>query len=113
MDIAPAAFKRGIDIGLAENGDVTISGNSDLISNALRNLADNVMRYSPNGAHVQVSVAKDGDMALVRLTDRGPGISPEDQIKSGRGSTTYSATTPLIEALDCRSLGASPNTPRR
>lgn len=83
-EIAPATLRRGIDIGLAESGDVAVSGNGDLIRIALRNLVDNAARYSPDGAHVQVSVARDSDMALVRVTDQGPGLSPEDRIKVGQ-----------------------------
>lgn len=83
-EIAPAALKRGIAIGLAEYGDVAVAGNGDLIRIALRNLVDNAARYSPDGAHVQVSVARDGDMALARVKDQGPGLSPEARTKVGQ-----------------------------
>lgn len=56
-----------------------IYGDRDLLMTAFRNLIDNAIRYSPDGATVGVGLsAKDG-VARVSVTDQGPGISPEDQ----------------------------------
>jgi signal transduction histidine kinase len=45
----------------------------------VRNLLSNAAKYSPSGTEIAVSVERDGDMAMVTVTDQGVGISPEDQ----------------------------------
>jgi signal transduction histidine kinase len=43
------------------------------------NLLENAVRYSPEGATIEVSVArKDGGRALVSFQDHGTGIAPAD-----------------------------------
>lgn len=43
-----------------------------------RNLLDNAIKYSPAGAPVHVSLRRDGDEVVVRITDNGIGIAPAD-----------------------------------
>jgi CheY-like chemotaxis protein/anti-sigma regulatory factor (Ser/Thr protein kinase) len=43
----------------------------------LRNLLDNALKHGGNGA-IRLSVARDGDDAVVTVADTGPGIRPED-----------------------------------
>jgi signal transduction histidine kinase len=45
----------------------------------LFNLLSNAVRYSPEGARVDVTVKRDGDWAQVLVVDSGVGIAPEDQ----------------------------------
>ncbi|MCT8000671.1 HAMP domain-containing histidine kinase [Sphingomonas sanguinis] len=45
----------------------------------LINLIGNALRYSPHGGEVVVSVEREDDWALVRVTDRGKGIALKDQ----------------------------------
>jgi signal transduction histidine kinase len=45
----------------------------------IRNLLSNAAKYSPPGSDIGVSVRKNGEKALVVVTDRGAGISREDQ----------------------------------
>ncbi|CAM3074581.1 MULTISPECIES: sensor histidine kinase [Sphingomonas] len=47
----------------------------------LINLIGNAIRYSPRGEEVVVTVERDGEWALVGVTDRGKGIAPEDQTR--------------------------------
>lgn len=45
------------------------------------NLIGNALRYSPRGGEVVVATERDGEWALVSVTDRGKGIAPEDQAR--------------------------------
>ena len=45
----------------------------------IRNLLSNAAKYSPAGTQIEVKVDRDGDKALVTVTDQGVGISMEDQ----------------------------------
>ncbi len=83
-DIAPAALQQGVEIELGDCADTSISGNSDLIRIALRNLIDNAVRYSARNTRVQVTIDKSGDFASARVTDQGPGLSSEERQKAGQ-----------------------------
>jgi signal transduction histidine kinase len=45
----------------------------------IRNLLSNAAKYSPTGTDITVAVRRDGDKALVSITDQGVGISKQDQ----------------------------------
>jgi two-component system sensor histidine kinase QseC len=50
----------------------------------LRNLIDNALRYSPNGATVRIQAQRQGhDQVEVTVQDSGPGLSPEDLARLG------------------------------
>ena len=42
------------------------------------NLIDNAVKYTPAGGRVDVEVARDGDAAVLRVRDTGPGIPPDE-----------------------------------
>ena len=48
-----------------------------LLRQALQNLADNAMKYSPVGATIRVAVSAAGAECRVAVTDEGPGIPPD------------------------------------
>ena len=45
----------------------------------IRNLLSNAAKYSPPGTDINVGVRRNGNKAMVTVTDQGFGISPEDQ----------------------------------
>jgi len=50
----------------------------------LRNLLDNALRYSPEGAEVQMQIAGHGDgHAQLSVEDSGPGLTPQEQARLG------------------------------
>ncbi len=48
-----------------------------LLRQALQNLIDNAIKYSPNGATIRVAIGEDAAGVRIAVTDEGPGISPE------------------------------------
>ena len=46
---------------------------------AVINLLDNAFKYAKDGGRVDVEVERAGKMARVRVSDRGPGIDPEER----------------------------------
>ncbi|GAB2775316.1 hypothetical protein GCM10027020_30610 [Nocardioides salsibiostraticola] len=43
------------------------------------NLVSNAVKYTPAGGQISVSVARDEDVAVLTVTDTGPGISPSER----------------------------------
>ena len=73
--LAPLAVKQGKAMELAAAaGAVWVHGRADLLFQALRNLVENAVRYSPAGAVVTVEVQESG---RARVLDRGPGVPAE------------------------------------
>jgi signal transduction histidine kinase len=73
--LAPLAVKQGKSLELAAaGGAVWVHGRADLLFQAVRNLVENAVRYSPAGAVVTVEVQ---DIGRARVLDRGPGVPAE------------------------------------
>lgn len=78
-DLAPLADARGQDLGLAESEPATVRGDPHALRMLLRNLADNAVRYTPEGGRVDVSVGRHLGVPFLAVTDTGPGIPPQDR----------------------------------
>lgn len=52
-----------------------------MLEQALTNLVENALKYSPEGTKVVVRIAPDGDAVLFSVSDQGRGIAPEDQTR--------------------------------
>ena len=77
--MVPRAVARNIDLALEVGTglDAKVRGNPDLLAAMLRNLVDNALRYSPEGAWVTVRLARGEGALLLRVEDSGPGIPSE------------------------------------
>jgi len=63
---------------------VTVAGDRDLLFQALVNLVDNGIKYTPPGGSVTLAVAVDGDDCCVEVRDTGPGIADAHKEKVTR-----------------------------
>ena len=59
--------------------EMPFNGDADLLGRLLLNLLDNAIRYSPEGATVQVGMARANGRFEIRVSDAGPGIPADDQ----------------------------------
>jgi len=73
-DTGPMAAERGTVIELDAQEPVQIQGDATALRVLARNLADNAVRYAPEGARVQVRVAREAGAAVLTVDDSGPGI---------------------------------------
>ena len=57
----------------------TIRGDRERLRQVLTNLVENAIKYSAVGDEVEVLATAEDGLVQVAVTDRGPGIAPEDQ----------------------------------
>jgi signal transduction histidine kinase len=57
---------------------LAVSGDPDRLREAIDNLVSNAIKYSPIGGRIRMSVGRSGDDTVIRVSDNGPGLSPED-----------------------------------
>ena len=57
--------------------DLDIMGNRQLIAQAITNLLDNAVKYTPSGGNIRLSAEKRGDNILINVADNGKGIPPD------------------------------------
>ena len=55
-----------------------ILGDQDLLMEAIANLVDNAIKYTPQGGQVELYLSQDHDVTTIGIKDTGPGL-PEDQ----------------------------------
>jgi len=73
------ARAKGIRVSLHVDGDTVALVDAGLVGQAVWNLADNAIKYTPPSGHVDVHVRREGaDVALV-VEDTGPGFKEPDQ----------------------------------
>jgi len=79
---ARATSVKGLTLRLEPAEDVAIiSGDAALLRQAVTNLVDNALKYSPNGGTVTVGLSLRNGQAVIRVADTGIGIAPEDQVR--------------------------------
>ncbi len=79
--IARMAHRRGERVLTrdAASGDLTAMGDPVLLEQALGNVIENALRFSPDGSTVRVGLAA-GDCVRIEVTDEGPGV-PEAELE--------------------------------
>lgn len=76
------AKRRGQVINLAlDEGDVSAWVDRDAIRMVFENLIDNASKYSENGTEIQVQMKVKSAVIVVRIADKGVGISEADLVK--------------------------------
>ncbi len=84
MRLTPVADMKDIDLSLFGDDQVPYSGDPILIQNAVRNLIDNALKYSPAERTVTITVASK-PTPNIEVCDQGPGIAESElQTVSGR-----------------------------
>ena len=59
---------------------LTICADEDLLSQVWMNLLHNAIKFTPEGGQINISLIADGESVVVKISDTGEGITPEDQI---------------------------------
>ncbi len=83
--LAHLAVERDIDLGLDVNAPAVTRGDGAMMREAVVNLVENALRYTPKGGTVTVTVdggaGEAGPEAVLVVEDSGPGIAAEERDK--------------------------------
>jgi signal transduction histidine kinase len=72
------ADDAGIALVANVPAQLIVIADRDRLRQALANLVDNAIKYTPRGGKVEVSAAAEPDSVVIRVADTGPGISEHD-----------------------------------
>jgi signal transduction histidine kinase len=74
---APLAKQRGVELELTSQPGCAVVGDAESLGVLIDNLVSNAVKYSPPGATVHVTMARDADFVQLTVADEGPGIAAE------------------------------------
>jgi signal transduction histidine kinase len=70
------AEPRSIRLQLDSSAALSVEGDRELIYRAVENVLRNAVRFSPDGAVVELAVEQRAQQAVIRICDHGPGVPP-------------------------------------
>ena len=78
---APVAEEKSITLDVELTNPVQIEANRSLVSQALANLVDNAIKYTPSGGRVRIAVSGTPQDVALSVADSGPGIPAGDRAR--------------------------------
>jgi len=77
-----AAEQKNLDLTAEIPASFEVTGDPSLIAQALSNLIDNAIKYTPSGGHIEVTLKPaEGGEAAILVDDNGPGIPDGEKAK--------------------------------
>ena len=74
------AIEAGIDLGFeGTDSPLMVRGQSILLGEAINNLIDNALRYTPSPGRITVSITSQRRQVVLAVEDSGPGIPAEER----------------------------------
>ncbi len=75
--LQPVALKHGVQLSFLLDASAELLGDADRLRQAVVNLLDNAIKFTPAGGRIEISLDRVDGMARLRVSDRGQGISPQ------------------------------------
>lgn len=77
LDFEDAWEKKEINIQTDIEEDIYISSDKEMLSLVWNNLFSNAIKFNINGGTLSLSIKREGEYAIVKISDTGCGISPQ------------------------------------
>ena len=77
-DWTPRALAAGMDLGYEGDEHLQIDGDALQLREAMANLIDNALRYTPSGNRITLRVRQTPDGARLAVEDNGPGLNRDE-----------------------------------
>ncbi|HXO68302.1 MAG TPA: ATP-binding protein, partial [Bradyrhizobium sp.] len=75
----PIAESKSIELRVGVQQQLSVRGDRDLLFEAVANLVDNAIKFTPEGGRVDIELVRGDNEAVVRVSDTGPGISDQER----------------------------------
>src|SRR6201993_3744665 len=75
----PIAEDKSIELGVDIDRKLHVWGDRDLLFEAVANLVDNAIKFTPVGGKVDLELLRSDTETVVRVVDTGPGISEQER----------------------------------
>jgi signal transduction histidine kinase len=76
------AEEKGVTLAVSHPKQLEINGDAALIQQAVANLVDNAVKFSPESGSVRLAASQQGRCIRLTVTDQGPGIPEEDRSRA-------------------------------
>ena len=77
----PLADEKRIALSLEAGQETMIQADNDMLAEAIANVVDNAVKYTPAGGRVRIEVTRRDGVPLLRVHDSGPGIPAGERSK--------------------------------
>ena len=74
----PIAEDKRIALSVSASSQLHVRGDRDLLLEAVANLVDNAIKFTPENGSVKLELLRGGEEIILRVTDTGPGISDQE-----------------------------------
>jgi signal transduction histidine kinase len=76
---APIAEDKHVHLRVAAAPAAPVRGDRDLLFEAITNLVDNAVKFTPDGGYVELALLQRAGDSVIRIADTGPGISEAER----------------------------------
>jgi len=75
----PIAEDKGLTLQVETADEATVHGDRDLLFEAVANLVDNAVKFTPEGGRVTLALLRRDGESVIQVKDTGPGISEAER----------------------------------
>jgi len=75
----PIAENKSIDLRVGVQQRLSVRGDRDLLFEAVANLVDNAIKFTPEGGEVDIELLRGDGETIIRVTDTGSGINEQER----------------------------------
>jgi signal transduction histidine kinase len=77
IELQPVAREANVDLQAMIAPGVIYQGDANALSQAIRNLAENAVKFNTPGGKARIALAEDATRIILRVEDNGIGMAPE------------------------------------
>ena len=70
----PFAEDKRLALTVKADVELSVRGDRDLLFEAVANLVDNAVKFTPQGGRIELRLGRQGESGVVRVSDTGPGV---------------------------------------
>lgn len=75
----PIAEDKSVALHVHAPFELSVRGDRDLLIEALANLVDNALKFTPQGGRVEIALIREANETVLRVKDTGPGIGEQER----------------------------------